>query len=192
MARMTMPAALLGSLFQDRDFARTEPLIERLVQDKAALLAGEDLDPEAAARLRQGLPYNLDAWDGYPAERERLYAVARRLDKALVVLAGDTHNAWYSELRDRDGQPVGVELATSSVSSPGMESYLGLVEPEQSTALEGALTTLIDELQYCELRRRGFMEVEFTREAVTARWHFMDDITRETYSVETRELRARV
>ena len=30
------------------------------------------------ARLATVLPYNLDAWDGYPAERERLYALARK------------------------------------------------------------------------------------------------------------------
>ncbi|MEM8942638.1 MAG: alkaline phosphatase D family protein [Pseudomonadota bacterium] len=192
MARMTMPTTLLEKLFQDRDFNRTRPTIERLVRAKAAMLQGADLSPQAAASVKQVLPYNLDAWDGYPAEREQLYAVARRLKKSLVVLAGDTHNAWYSELRDRWGQPVGVELGASSVSSPGMESYLGLANEDQSETLARALTTLIDELQYCELRRRGFLEVTFTREAVTARWHFMDSVTETSYGVEKRELRARV
>lgn len=191
MARMTMPASLLSSLFVDRDFAQTQDLIEELVKHKTDLLAGRDLDPAGAAMLQQVLPYNLDAWDGYPAERERLYAVARRLDKSLIVLAGDTHNAWFSELRDRDDHPVGIELGTSSVSSPGMESYLGLTGPEKSAALEGALTVLIDELQSCELRRRGFLEVVFTREELTARWHFIDDITKDSYSVETKEERAK-
>ena len=45
--------------------------------------------------------------------------------KQLVVLAGDTHNAWASELRDMHGDQVGVEYATHSVSSPGMETYMG-------------------------------------------------------------------
>ena len=45
--------------------------------------------------------------------------MAREANARLVVLAGDTHNAWASELADADGNAVGVELATSSVSSPG-------------------------------------------------------------------------
>src|SRR5690606_32224289 len=46
------------------------------------------------------LPYNLDSWDGYWAARESVLAAARDLDRNLVVLAGDTHNAWAGELRD--------------------------------------------------------------------------------------------
>ncbi|MEE4279453.1 MAG: alkaline phosphatase D family protein [Halieaceae bacterium] len=184
MARMTMPAAMLSRLFADRDLAATGPLIEELVTDKMALAAGEALADERLQRLRAQLPYNLDAWDGYPAERERLYAVARRLDKELVVLAGDTHNAWYSELRDRSGKRVGLELGTSSVSSPGMESYLSLGEKE-ARDLERALVALIDELQYCELRSRGYLDVTFTRSTLTPQWHFVDTVTDKSYSVRS-------
>jgi alkaline phosphatase D len=45
------------------------------------------------------IPYNLDAWDGYPVARETVLGTAASLNKNLVVLAGDTHNAWASDLR---------------------------------------------------------------------------------------------
>jgi len=188
MARMTMPAQMLGQLFGEGDLTAAAPLIEALTRDKAALLAGEPLSAEARRRLAEVLPYNLDAWDGYPAERERLYAVAGSLGKSLVVLAGDTHNAWYSELLDRSGQRVGVELATSSVSSPGMESYLGL-DAGQAESLARSLAVLIDELQLCELQRRGFLEVTFGRDDLQARWHFIDSVWRRDYAVEHRDIR---
>ena len=190
MARMTMPASLLGGMLRDRDFDGAVPLIDALIKDKAALAAGESLSPESLQRLTQVMPYNLDAWDGYPAEREQLYAVAERLDQSLVVLAGDTHNAWYSELRDRNDRVTGIELATPGVSSPGMEAYLNLGE-DQAHALAQALPALIDELQYCDLHRRGFLEVVFTREQVRPRWHFVDSVVTRDYTTEVRELAAR-
>lgn len=191
MARMTMPASLLSSLLRDRDFAGAAPLIDALINDKAALGAGEPLSEQRMQRLQQVMPYNLDAWDGYPAEREQLYAVAERLDQRLIVLAGDTHNAWYSELRDRNDRVVGIEFATPSVSSPGMEAYLNLGE-EQARALTQALPALIDELQYCDIHRRGFLEVVFTREQVRPIWHFIDSVTTRDYTTEVREVQTGV
>jgi alkaline phosphatase D len=74
------------------------------------------------ARVSTVLPYNLDAWDGYPAEREKLYAAAGT--KKLISLAGDTHNAWHSDLTTATGRRAGAEFACSSVSSPGFEALL--------------------------------------------------------------------
>lgn len=62
---------------------------------------------------------NLDAWDGYGAARERLYDKVKAAGANLVVLTGDTHEFNASILNDNAGTRVGVELGTSSVSSPG-------------------------------------------------------------------------
>ena len=62
----------------------------------------------AAARAAEaGLPLNMDAWDGYPAARGRVFDAAQKADANLVVLAGDTHNAWAFDLT-HNGAPVGV------------------------------------------------------------------------------------
>lgn len=190
MARMTLPAPMLSQLFAGNGLEATAPLMEELLADKAGLAAGEALSEERRRRLATVLPYNLDAWDGYPAERERLYAVAGRLEKELIVLAGDTHNAWYSELRDGGGRRVGAELATSSVSSPGMESYLSL-DDSSARMLERAMVGLIDELRYCDLKRRGYLEVSFRHSGCSARWHFLDSVTERRVSVESKELQIR-
>ncbi len=75
--------------------------------DSAAFLA----DLQNPARVLMGdlqapsVPYNLDAWDGYPVEREMVLETARVLNKNLVVLAGDTHNGWANDLKTLDGVP---------------------------------------------------------------------------------------
>jgi len=132
------------------------------------------------------LPYNLDAWDGYAGERDKILDIFNSASKNLVVLAGDTHNAWASELSNTDGEIVGCELATSSVTSPGLEYYLGLTD-ETATSTEAGLISLIDGLKYANLTDRGFLMVTFTKEEAQAEWHFVDTILSSEYG----ELNAR-
>ena len=51
---------------------------------------------------RAGLPFNHDSWDGYPQARRRLLQSALDADANLVILSGDSHNAWAFDL-DLDG-----------------------------------------------------------------------------------------
>ncbi|MEK7264788.1 MAG: alkaline phosphatase D family protein, partial [Pseudomonadota bacterium] len=65
-----------------------------------------------------GLPTNLDAWDGYPASRERFYEAAKVSGAdGIVVITGDTHTWWANDLTAKDGSHVGVELGGHSVTS---------------------------------------------------------------------------
>lgn len=125
-----------------------------------------------ATASRAGLPMNMDAWDGYPAARERLFAGARAAGANLVSLAGDTHNAWASDLV-HEGKPVGVEFAGQSVTSPGFEGYFSRVQPDRlATALRETNPTL----QYADTARRGYMAVELTRGAATCEYRFMNNV----------------
>ncbi len=143
--------------------------------------------------LEPNVPYNLDAWDGYAAEREEILQAAVDSGVNLVVLAGDTHNAWANnlEITDEKDQPVaaGVEFATASVSSPGLEEFLGIATSDDpgaaAEAFEGGLPQLVTRLQYSNLLERGFMTVTFTAKDVTAEWTFVDTVKEDAYSVVT-------
>lgn len=126
------------------------------------------------------LAYNLDAWDGYAAERDALYEAVAAAGKRLVVLAGDTHNAWANRLVHKD-QTLGIELATASVSSPGLESFLGLDSQEVVEATEFGLVQLIRDLFYTNLSDRGFLAITFTRERASAEWIYVYDVKRQNY-----------
>ena len=178
MGRMLMPAEVLGGDAYSDIPAR----VEGLVALKSRLLAGETLTSSEMARLQRAIPYNLDAWDGYPAAREKLYAVAQRAGKRLVSLAGDTHNAWYSQLTDRNGAVRGVELATSSVTSPGMETYFQM-DGNTAERLARGLSLLIDDLQYCNLHQRGFLTLTATAGELLAEWTFIDSVHRRDYRI---------
>lgn len=149
--------------------------IAQLVAIKVRILKGDKtVTKEEKARLSNQLPYNLDAWDGYFVERENIFGLAKAMDKNLVVLAGDTHNSWASDLKDKDGNQIGVEFATTSVTSPGMEEYVGLETDKDAMQFEKAMEILIDNLKYFNANNRGFMVVTFTKEEAKASWHFID------------------
>ena len=191
MSKMLVPAEMLQVLsaissgaVTPEVLAQVNQLIKELVEIKLRYLNHDpSLTVEQLSRIKTVVPYNLDAWDGYAVERETLYGTLQYLNKKVVVLAGDTHNAWASDLHDLTGQFVGVELATSSVSSPGMEKYLS-IPIQQLKEFESAFTTLIDELSYCNLNQRGYLKVHFTAEQVQADWIFVDTIKNKEYIVD--------
>ncbi|ENV94438.1 hypothetical protein F937_01434 [Acinetobacter calcoaceticus ANC 3680] len=192
MSKMWIPAELLLSLGQitsggasAETLAKMNAQITELVTLKLRLEQGDPtLTAQEKTRVTTVVPYNLDAWDGYYAEREIVYENLASLNKKVIVLAGDTHNAWASYLYSQKGQYVGVELATSSVSSPGLEKYLS-IPMAQLQQFEFAFTTLIDELAYCNLNQRGYLLVTLDQAQVQSDWIFVDSIKNAEYKVDT-------
>jgi alkaline phosphatase D len=184
MGRMLLPAEMLPALADpaNADLATT---LGELVPLKLRVQAGDPtLTPQEIARIQTVIPYNLDAWDGYAYEREVIFGLARALDKNLVVLAGDTHNAWANNLKTQAGEPVGVEFATAGVTSPGLESYLGLPAAAIPQA-EQAITLLVDELQYLNASQRGYLVVTFTEDQARADWRFVSTVKSRDYMVDS-------
>jgi len=147
----------------------------------------------AVAASQAGLPYNMDAWDGYPAARARLYDAAQAADADLVVLSGDSHNAWGYDLGPRgpgfggEKDRVGVEFAGHSVTSPGFENYAPQVPPAD---LARVMRENSMGLAYCDTSRRGYVSLEVTPQQVTGAWHFLKDIrTRTNDLAETHRMK---
>lgn len=192
MSKMWIPAELLISLGQITSggtspdaLAKMNAQITELVTLKLRLEQGDPtLTVQEKARVTTLVPYNLDAWDGYYAEREFMYDKLAEFNKKIIVLAGDTHNAWTSYLYSQKGKYVGVELATSSVSSPGLEKYLS-IPLDQLQKFEFAFTTLIDELTYCNLNQRGYLVVTLDDTQVQSDWIFVDSIKNAEYKVDS-------
>lgn len=116
---------------------------------------------------RYGLPITLDAWDGYPAERERLFdAIEDSGVGQVLVLTGDSHAWWANELKRASGRKMGVELAVSSVTavSPFSEANLG------KRAADFALLVNRENpsVRYVSGRTHGYIDLVFTRQRADA------------------------
>ncbi len=126
----------------------------------------------AMSASRVGLPWSMDAWDGYPAARDRLFKSALEAQANLLVLAGDSHNAWGFDL-DHKGQRVGVEMATHSVTSPGAEGSIRWRTPAD---LARDLVGRNPQLKWCDTAQRGYLALELTPKAATGEWRFLNSV----------------
>ena len=178
MTKMWLPT----EIFSQSDRTKIPQVLKELVTIKKAVLANKAETPEQLARVNTLMPYNLDAWDGYPSEREALYKSVTALNKKLVVVAGDTHNAWHGTLKNAKGESVGVEFATPGVTSPGMEHYLAL-NTAQAKQMADSLSLLINDLNYCDLSHRGYMLLTITKEQITSDWRYIDNINSPSYNI---------
>jgi len=137
------------------------------------------------------LPYNLDSWDGYPIQRETILQTIKAQGKKFITLSGDSHNGWFTNLTTLTGVKVGVEFAGSSVTSPGFESagLGGLASSLDGTAVVpggyGMGLGLVDDLNYVDTIRRGYLLMTATAASVTGEYVYVDTIKSTTYVAST-------
>ncbi len=137
---------------------------------------GQLATAEALSRL--GLPLGLDRWDGYPAARDRLLNAAVRANAELVVLSGDSHNAWAYELV-HGGQPAGVELAVQGVSSLGLEKRFG----GDPRAIAAGFVEANPALKWCDTSQRGYMVLDMSPAGLTNEWLFLPSRSEQSLQV---------
>jgi alkaline phosphatase D len=123
------------------------------------------------------LYFNLDQWDGYPAERARLLGTIQRAGvENFVTITGDMHafGAGYlkPDFDDPGSPPAGVCLMGSSVtSSTYVEMFTfglgGLVVPP-SSHLTDALVSGNPHLRYFNAAAHGYVVMDVTRDEITA------------------------
>ncbi len=204
MARLWLPASVLQKLLASMSVPPTatqadvSAAISAYLDAKATrAAAGTGALTQTQANLLNPalnplLPYNLDAWDGYPAQREAILLTAQSLNKRLVALSGDSHNAWFSQLTTLAGVKVGVEFAGSSISAHGLE-YAGLgalaasldgsaLVPQLGNAAIGAGLGLVDDLAYADTVRRGYLLMTVTAASVKGEYVFVDTVKSRTYT----------
>lgn len=122
-----------------------------------------DQIPDAPGLVNDGgNSVNGDAWDGYPAERSRLFSHLRSNDITdVVVLTGDIHTTWAAELTEApfltditdplyytpvptglpgEVRPLGVEFVCPSVTSDNIDEILVEAGLPKEAAVAGSRT----------------------------------------------------
>ena len=127
-----------------------------------------------------GWPINVDAWDGYQAERRWLCRqIQQRGVKNLVILTGDLHSAIasqvkadYNNLNPFDfGNQLGVEFMTPAVTSAALFEMLARGTAGDSSSFADGLSEAAVRLNNPHIRhfnssRYGYSTVTFTRTQV--------------------------
>ncbi len=126
-----------------------------------------------------GLPWNLDAWDGFPAARQRLYAAAADAGARLVTLTGDTHTAWANNLHDGRGALRGVEFGCTSVTSTGLGDTLPI------EGLGEMFAAANDDVTFHDPFGRGYTLVTLGTDTVEAEYIKLSTVRAPDYTTET-------
>lgn len=130
-----------------------------------------------------GNALNPDQWDGYTAERDRLFAHIRDNGiEDVVVLTGDVHTSWALDLTEDPYDPtrynpvtgdgaLGVEFVTPSITSANFE----ILGPAAITAEEG---TKADNphVKWVDFTKHGYYVLDLTAERAQADWFFVDTV----------------
>jgi alkaline phosphatase D len=138
---------------------------------------------EQARGLSQaGVPGNLDAWDGYPADRARVYDIFKAGKARPIVLAGDSHAFWANELWDDAGtMRVAAEFGVTSVTSPGYGDYL------PGAPIDQAFVARNKEVKFTDQLAKGYLLLTLEHGKATGELVAVSTILSETY--QTRVLK---
>jgi alkaline phosphatase D len=143
------------------------------------LLGQQILMAQRDYKVGPGREVNLDAWDGYAAERTRLLGSLSGAPNP-VVLTGDAHMHHLADLKadfdDPDSPVVARELVTSSIASDG-DGY------RDKTWIAEALQEN-PHISYID-QRRGYIMARLTRDEISVDYRTLDYISRKGAPAKT-------
>lgn len=129
---------------------------------------------------------NLDSWDGYPAEREKLLRFIKNNSITnTIVVTGDIHCTWASDLpvraNDTSYKPqtgegaAAVEFVTPSISSANINELQNTPpNSPQSKLIAGQLKFVNPHIKEIELDNHGYMILDIQNDKAQADWYFVD------------------
>ncbi|HET9772058.1 MAG TPA: alkaline phosphatase D family protein, partial [Acidimicrobiia bacterium] len=129
-----------------------------------------------------GLVVNSGQWDGYPEERERLLRALRHRSGASLVLSGDLHSSWVSQLEPDDGAsaPVTAEFTVPAVSAPTFARALAPKVPGARSVLEWAIRRANPHVAWVETAGHGYLVLDVTAERIESRWWHVERVGKRT------------
>ena len=128
-------------------------------------------------RTRFEIPFNLDMWDGYPAERERLFGALREAGADVITITGDVHSFWANDLVDADGYRIGTEFVGTSVTSPA--PFSGFAAP--GVDYGRMMTEANADVRHCNMVDHGYIRLTLTPQSAEAEYITVSTILQRDY-----------
>ncbi|SDR94026.1 alkaline phosphatase D [Nocardioides scoriae] len=130
----------------------------------------------------EGVPYNVDQWDGYTDDRREVFEHLR--DHGVtdtVFVTGDIHSAWACDLPADKAtyaatrSSVGVELVGTSVTSNNLKDITGSPPRTTSIAVEEALKANNPHVQHIDFDDHGYSVLDLTPKRAQMDWYVIGD-----------------
>ncbi len=131
-----------------------------------------------------GAVLNIDQWDGYPAERNRLFsAFAQNNTKNMVVLTGDIHSAWANDL------PLSGYSSSNRSASAGVEFVCpSVTSPNPLSSLTPALIKLFNtHVRYVDLSYYGYTVIDINKNRLQGDWYGVSTIKAKSFVTQYKQ-----
>ena len=156
--------------------AEQEDWLDRQFQSAGAgwtFIGQQTLMAELDRKAGEGHSYWMDGWDGYAASRERLLgSIIERKPPNVVVLGGDVHSYWVTDLKQDFGNPasptLATEIVTSSISSDGPSAESVRIAVEKNP-----------HVRYGRGDKRGYATVDLSPKLCTVTFEAVEDVKQE-------------
>lgn len=131
-----------------------------------------------------GVPYNVDQWDGYEADRNRVVRHLRdNAVKDTVFLTGDIHSGWACDIPadpasyPATGDSVAAELVCTSVTSDNLDDILNVPPRTGSVGVENAIMAANPHVKYLDFDSHGYSVLDVTPAGVRMDWYVLAERT---------------
>ena len=124
------------------------------------------------------VPYNTDAWDGYPRERERLFNELKQAN-SILVLTGDTHNSWLNNLYDESNNFIGVEIGAPAISSPNTIDTFGSL----TNGIEQGFIKENKNVKWTEGKHKGYTLLKLTKDKAEVSFIYVNTVKSRIYEL---------
>lgn len=125
-----------------------------------------------------GTPFNVDAWDGYGADRaELLTHIKDNLIDNVAFLTGDIHTSWAADVPidaeeyKTTQESVAVEMVGTSITSDNFDEITG----KPSDVEEAGIPLVNPHVKMVELDSHGYSICEVTKQRLQCEWYFISD-----------------
>lgn len=135
------------------------------------------------SQVLPNMPRNLDSWDGYPAEKNKIknHIISNQI-RDVIFLTGDTHASWAIEVATdvaNTYDPVtsrgafAVEFGTPSVSAANSNE-----KNSNDDVKKSEITLLKDNphIKYTNNRDHGYLLLSLTPQTATSEWYYVESL----------------
>ncbi len=136
---------------------------------------------------------NLDSWDGYPVERQKIADHIVNNDiKDVVFLTGDTHQSWAFEVNhiplesNNPIKPYALEFGTPSINSGNSDERFSNVPIQNLIDHENYITdaSINPHLKYTNTRDHGYLIIDLNKDKIKATWKYVKTLIRRDKSIK--------
>ena len=136
---------------------------------------------------------NLDSWDGYPVERQKIadHIIKNKIND-VVFLTGDTHQSWAFEVNhiplesNNPIKPYALEFGTPSINSGNSDERFSNVPIQNLIDHENYITdqSINPHLKYTNTRDHGYLIIDLNKDKIKATWKYVKTLIRRDKSIK--------